>query len=124
MNERIDFYFPIDPNWTEEDLLAYYYKKVQFIEAIYRDTDHLKYLKKSKTVYNFIQRKSQNIIDCPLIYFLLILVNGAYEKAKESNLAENEILVFRFFNLEPWPPTSMQHQFWYTFINVKENFEN
>lgn len=123
MKDRVDFYFPIDPKWSEKDLLSYYYKKVQTNEAIYGYDEHLTYLKKCKTVNAFIQRASQDISKYPIIYFLLMLVNGAYEKAKESNLNDDELLIFRFFNLEPWPPETMRKQYWYTFTAERNSFD-
>lgn len=123
MSDKINFFFPIDPKWSEDDFLKHFYKKVKNYESIYGYEEHLAYLKKSKSVHNFIQRASQDISKYPLIYFLLMLTNGAYEEAKEKKLTKDQILIFRFFNLEPWPPKTMKAQFWYNFVTSKDKFD-
>src|SRR5690606_11104015 len=123
MNYRIDFYFPIDPKWTEKELLKYYYKKIQLNEAIYGYEEHLSYVKKCKSVNTFIQWASQDISKYPLIYFLLILVNGSCQKAKDKNLKEDALLLFRFFNLEPWPPETINKLYWYDFVIERNSFD-
>lgn len=123
MNTMVNFFFPIDPKWSEEQFLKYFYEKVKNYESIYGYEEHLAYLKKSKSAHNFIQRASQDISKYPLIYFLLMLADGAYRDAKERNLKNDEMLVFRFFNFEPWPPKTMKAQFWRTFVMDKDRFD-
>lgn len=123
MNDMVNFFFPIDPKWSEQQFLKHFYDKVKNYESIYGYEEHLTYLKKSKTAHNFIQRASQDISKYPLVYFLLMLADGAYRDAKERNLKNDEMLVFRFFNFEPWPPKTMKAQFWRTFVMDKDRFD-
>jgi len=132
MNERIDFYFPIDPKWTEKELIKNLYKKIMLQEPIYGYEQHLERLKKSPTIAYFIRRGGQNYGKYPLIYFLASLIGNTFDLIKSGKyklesgepriLGENEIVIFRYFNLEAWPPKTMETQFWYTFPTSSEYF--
>lgn len=125
--QTIEFLFPIDPNWTEEEVFSHFYAKIKKYPDLYLRESVLNQFKrvKKKTLQYLIIRfntffKLTTIKNepLPIIHMLVQIVDQAYSTIRERNLKNNEILIIRFLSTKN-PPESSNDMVWYTYIQQK-----
>lgn len=130
--KTIEFLFPIDPKWTEEELFKNFYEKIKKYPDIYKMDSVLKQFKRIKkkslkyllvrlsTLFKNIGMENEPL---PIIYLLIQIIDNTFDVVHTRDLKDDEILVIRFFSIKN-PPESSSDMVWYDYIQQRISLEN